>query len=255
MPTELPKSLNVFWTVSAALSLWLLIIHAPPVLVRRDAIRNPAFVWHMIGIYSVSLGCIINALVTPSVWGGRGKAWHIWSGRWAMIGGVVGASSGAWLAWHELQYLPLGFVIWISAIGVVQLYAQVKGYNAIREFRTIKEQLALAEVAGESEVVLNKLRDEQRRLLNIHIHYMILLFVVACGFPAGLRLGEVIGQARAGLSVIVIYLGQFFWFFPYSRRMKVPPPSQQLSGEGSSTDKLVALEPDETTRLHEDQSL
>ena len=107
----LPKNLSIYWSISTVLAFWFLFIHAPPLLIKRDAIRDAPFMLHLFGAYSVYLGCVFNALLTPSTIGGKARPWHIGVGRFAMIGGLFGIVFGYWKSWIPFGATPMSFAI------------------------------------------------------------------------------------------------------------------------------------------------
>ena len=93
----------------------------------------------------------------------------------------MGFYTGIVLTWFILEPAQnLGSSIGITCGGVAQTISQFLGYFAkAGEFKSQRELLSL--------------EDEQDKYLTIHIISMINLFVFACGIPALMRLGEVIG--------------------------------------------------------------
>ena len=199
----LPKNLSIYWSISTVLAFWFLFIHAPPLLIKRDAIRDAPFMLHLFGAYSVYLGCVFNALLTPSTIGGKARPWHIGVGRFAMIGGLFGIVFGYWKSWIPFGATPMSFAIPISIGGIAQLIAQIVGYKSIKEFQRLKSQIEEMEASGiDSSVELDDLKVEKEKALKGHIFAMIVLFAAACGVPGAVRVAELFGKMQLILLIV-----------------------------------------------------
>jgi len=100
----------------------------------------------------------------------------------------MGFVTGAILVWFIYDYSEnWGFSIGITFGGIQQMFAQYRGYKAIRSFQNIKLQIASGKYKGKE---LKVLQDEQDKQLSIHIENMVALFVMACGIPAFIRISE-----------------------------------------------------------------
>mmetsp|Transcript_2546 Transcript_2546/g.4358 ORF Transcript_2546/g.4358 Transcript_2546/m.4358 type:complete len:251 (+) Transcript_2546:79-831(+) len=221
MTPNLPKNLNAYWTISAFLAFWFLFIHTPPVIVERNAIKSVRFMTHLFAVYIIYLGCIVNAMWTPSSLSEKARGYHIWVGRLAMVGGLVGFSSGVSLAWYPYGVLPIGFAAFITGLGLIQLYAQYFGYAAIKRYQCLQKQIESLERAPddceeteEGTQDVEYLREQKKEALQSHVFHMVMLFVVACGFPAGLRVAAFFGT-HAMLALVVIYVVLSFMVKPY----------------------------------------
>ena len=199
----LPKNLSIYWTISTVLAFWFLFIHAPPILIKRKAFNDVPFMLHLFGAYSVYLGCVFNALMTPSTAGGRVRVWHIRVGRFAMIGGIFGVVFGFWKSWIPFGAVSMDFAIASSIGGIVQLIAQIVGYKSIKEFQRLKSQIEEMEASGiESSVELDDLKVEKEKALKGHIFAMIVLFAAACGVPGAVRVAELFGKMQLILLIV-----------------------------------------------------
>ena len=201
----LPKNLSIYWTISTVLAFWFLFIHAPPILIKRKAFNDVPFMLHLFGAYSVYLGCVFNALMTPSTAGGRARVWHIRVGRFAMIGGIFGVVFGFWKSWIPFGAVSMDFAIPISIGGISQLIAQYIGYSSIKQFQRLKAQIQEMEASGiESSAELDGLKDDKEKALKRHIISMIALFAAACGTPAAMRVAELFGSNQLILVIVFI---------------------------------------------------
>ena len=185
---EVPETLNIYWVLGTCLCVWFLWIHSPAVLLAEDFIP-PLLYIHLFGVYTIYMACVHNTLLTPSTFGGAARPFHIWVGRFGLILGVIGFVSGFILTWLTNQTYPLSFTIGITSGGIGQMFAEVGGYKAIRKYKEIKAQLEAASPHMDDEERF-RLEDEQDKNLIIHISTMIILFFLACGIPALMRVTD-----------------------------------------------------------------
>lgn len=212
----LPKTINVYWLAVTVLMVWFLFVHAPPYL-RAKTNMDAVFAWHLVGAYTISLVCILNAAITPSFWNGQAKLLHIWAGRLGMIAGATSFFLGAicsWWPWRA-HLPPRAFAIAITLGGVYQVGMQYRGYTAIRRFQALKlqieelQQQQKAKGAENNETLLVLIRDKDVALRR-HIESMLSLFVLGCGAPAFIRVVMAVSVISPLLSVtgaIVILVG------------------------------------------------
>ena len=194
-----PSSLNLYWVAATALAVWFLLIHSPPILLDRQILQRPLFLIHIVGAYTVYLACIHNT--------GRNAfatlASHIVIGKIGMLCGVIGFVGGLVCVitqWHELDK---GFSIGITIGGSLQMMLQSKGYQAIQEYRRIKEQQQQQSTDQPwSAEDIAALQHQRNNALRTHICCMVGLFVSACGTPALMRLVDKLGfQSTTALLV------------------------------------------------------
>jgi hypothetical protein len=229
---HLPPAFNIPWAIASALCLWFLFIHAPVVLLSQDHIKPLLYV-HLIGAYSIYLVCLHNTLFTPSTLGGAARPFHIWAGRIGLLLGVMGFYTGFVLTWFILEPAQnLGFSIGITYGGIAQMQVQFLGYRAIRRFQKVKAKIEAGEFENQRELL--SLEDEQDQHLAIHITSMINLFVLACGIPALIRLGEAIGNIVLLPSIIILYSVSYFMARPIMEKMRTKRASER--GVGDSED-------------------
>jgi hypothetical protein len=242
------KTLNVYWVSVTAVMVWFLFVHSPPYLWKRahkDGSLDIPFALHLMGAYSISLACIVNALFTPSTLNGAAKPYHVWIGRFGMIAGIIAFLLGSYCSWWPWRrYLPeRSFAIAITGGGVFQVWFQFVGYRAIRRYQTLKAQIEDLRTAKEQNGVpsstntelnsggmLDALEEEKRKALSTHIGSMIALLVIGCGGPAFIRLvGEFgfSGLSSFGISVAILIAVTIF----YSASFKVPEQEQASVGE------------------------
>lgn len=200
---SLGKNVNLYWIGASGLAIWFLFIHSPPILRARHVLMDPAFVWHLLGAYSIYLACIHNTLVTPSV----ARSQHVWVGRIGMIMGVVGFGFGLYISWWPWRDLPpRGFSIGITIGGIAQIVLQLQGYTSIRRFKALRERLSEAP-GNESDTLMvdrEELERDKAKALSAHIESMISLFVVACGTPAAMRIAGKFGAGGAPVIVLLV---------------------------------------------------
>jgi hypothetical protein len=197
------KNVNLYWIGASGLAIWFLFIHSPPILRARHALMDPAFVWHLLGAYSIYLACIHNTLVTPSV----ARSQHVWVGRIGMILGVVGFGFGLYIAWWPWRDLPpRGFYIGITIGGIAQIVLQIRGYASIRRFKALRERLSEAPSTESDTLMVDReeLEADKAKALITHIESMISLFVIACGTPAAMRIAGKFGAGGAPVIVLLV---------------------------------------------------
>ena len=199
---EVPATLNIYWVLGTCLCVWFLWIHAPIVLLAKDYIPPLLYV-HLFGVYAVYMACVHNTLLTPSTFGGAARPFHIVVGRFGLILGVVGFVSGFILTWLTKESYPLGFSIGITSGGIGQMMAQYTGYKAIRKFKEIKAQLEASSQEDIDQDERFRLEDEQDKQLIIHISQMFILFFLACGIPALMRMADSLGTLSLVLFIIL----------------------------------------------------
>lgn len=203
---KLPKNLSIYWVASLALAAWLFFVHAPPLLIKIGLIHRPLLMLHLLGVFSIYGGCLFNTLFTPSSLNGRARAYHVLVGRIAMVGGVFGALSGAWLTWVPFGNTSMSFAIPITVGGVAQLITQVIGYIYIKKFQRLKAEIAAFQEQNATKEVPEDLQREKDNALRVHIMCMVLLLTAACGNPASIRLAALFRthQLIINLSFLVL---------------------------------------------------
>ena len=158
----------------------------------------------------IYIACVFNTIITPS----RSKSLHTWVGRAGLILGVWGFGWGAWLSWGRPN-VDKTFAISITIGGVIQLICEAMGYDAIRKYKAIGEQLKSMPPNTSPDVVA-ELEAKRKGHLMTHVGYMLGLFVQACSIPAIIRLTDFGGLpllllAIGGLNVINhFYTENFF---------------------------------------------
>jgi hypothetical protein len=194
-----PGSTNLYacWTAATAICVWFLFVHAPPTLRHRYPIGGiPPLLWfHLIGAGGVYLGCVHNAICTPSI---VGPVWHGTVGRIALILGIVGFCTGLILAARKIANDPV-FAIGITIGGVAQMVCQYYGYVSIKRYQTLRDETERS--SSQSA--------EMQTALEGHVANMISLFVQACGIPALIRLAEgfsIAGRHYVGVALPVLIL-------------------------------------------------
>lgn len=215
--TVLP-TLNLQWIVATSLCIWFLFIHTPPVLLARDFIA-PLFYVHLFGAYSIYLVCAHNTLLTPSTLGGAARPFHIWIGRVGLVLGIVGFVAGFILTWyiHDASK-DLGFSIGVTYGGIAQMQLEFTGYRAIKQYQEVKFLIETSTFKNPEE--RNTLEKEQEIHLSNHIVAMIRLFVLACGIPALMRVGETIGNKYLPILFLFIYFLSYFLCKTFLKKMK-----------------------------------
>lgn len=202
------KNLSLYWVAATAVGVWFLFVHSPPILSERQVWKDPLFLAHLIGVFAVYLACMHNALFTPTTFA-CAKTFHVWIGRIGLVMGVVGFLSGFTLTWTRIAGDDWGFSISITAGGVLQMYAQTRGYVAIKMYQAHQQELT-RNTGGElfSSGVREELELARDEALKQHIFYMIVLFVMACGIPGIIRFIEAEGLDGA-IWPILVALGLF----------------------------------------------
>eukprot|EP00438_Fugacium_kawagutii_P028672 Skav214050 [mRNA] locus=scaffold2017:366117:367035:- [translate_table: standard] len=120
------KNLTIYWFGATGLLLWFFFIHAPPVLIKDHVLQRPILSLHLCGALGISAACIHNSLLTPSLFEGQARPFHVYIGRF----GLISFCFGAYVAWFQCD--DLGFATMISLGGLAQLNAQRNGYRAIQ---------------------------------------------------------------------------------------------------------------------------
>jgi len=191
---------------------------------------KPLLYVHLIGAYSIYLVCLHNTLFTPSTLGGAARPFHIWAGRIGILLGIMGFYTGIVLTWFILEPAQnLGFSIGITYGGIAQMHLQFLGYRAIRRFQKVKAKIEAGEFENQRELL--SLEDEQDEYLVIHITSMINLFVFACGIPALMRLGEVIGYIFLLPLITIMPCVSYFMVRPIIERMRTKRASERGAGD------------------------
>jgi hypothetical protein len=183
-------SRSIYWFFAAALAIWFLFIHSPPILLERHAFSDFPFVAHLLGAYSIYIACIVNTLITPSTYHGKGHRWHVRIGRVGMGFGLISFVFGVYCTWwpYRTNRPPLGFSIGITIGGILQIAAQYIGYTAIKTYQALKVQVNEMEKCNLHGEALDTLKHQMDSALRNHVYCMVSLFVAACGVPAGMRL-------------------------------------------------------------------
>jgi hypothetical protein len=186
---SLPKP-TIYWIFSVTLAIWFLFIHSPPIILERHGLSDIPFVVHLFAAYSIYIVCIINTLITPSTFNGKAYVWHVWIGRVGMISGLISFILGAYCAWwpYRINRPSFGFSIGITIGGISQIAAQCFGYTAIRRYQALKAKINELEMQDQQGNEIESFKLQRDSALRFHVGSMVLLFVVACGIPAGMRL-------------------------------------------------------------------
>jgi hypothetical protein len=153
------------------------------------------FLIHLVGAYSVSIACMTNTLMTPSI---AGTTWHSWVGRIGNMSGLASFVAGAFCAWWPWRpHLPSrSFAIGITIGGIFQVAGQIDGYKAIQKYQHLKTEIQNIDSGP------NQQGDEDKKLsliaqrdaaLKAHVFNMIGVFAAGCGCPAGIRLLQEVG--------------------------------------------------------------
>lgn len=222
MVCHLHKNINLPWFAATGLAVWFLFIHTPSFWIHRKLIaRDVILAIHIIAASTIYLSCAHNCLFTPTfpnIFGKSSKFMHVWVGRIAMVAGIISFSLGAFLAWSRLGLDTVGgttlaFALPITIGGIAQLNAQYNGYFAIRQFKSLENDINVKLRQTEEPAVpkerkaylteeINILKLSQRKALRKHIGNMISLFVSACGIPAGIRLAELMTGGSDGVATM-----------------------------------------------------
>jgi len=209
------KNANLYWRLATGLAVWFLCFHTPVFWRQRRISRDTMLAVHIVTAAMVYLACVHNCLLTPSLHAVT-KWMHRWMGRIGLLSGLVSFSLGAFLAWSRLNRVgegstSLGFAIPITIGGILQLQCEYKGYRAIRKYKALQTEidaLRQAKMAGKMDRHrLQQLLVDQRVALGNHISWLLNLFVMACGIPAGIRLAEVFVPGDEGIQGILALLG------------------------------------------------
>ena len=130
-----------------------------------------------------------DTLLTPTTFKGAARLFHIWIGRIGLVLGIMGFITGAILVWFIYDHTEnWGFSIGITFGGIQQMVAQYRGYKAIQSFQNIKLRISSGEYNSEEKLIA--LQDEKDKQLSLHIENMVVLFIMACGIPALIRISE-----------------------------------------------------------------
>jgi hypothetical protein len=280
-----PSTLHYGWVAATALCVWFLLYHAPRVLRERDSRIAPLLWVHLVGAYGIYMGCVHNALLTPSV---VGAAWHKWVGRVALVLGIVGFTAAfvyTWWWWSDVnQNLP--FAIGVTMGGIAQISSQYLGYVHIKEYQRYRDLLLLLEqesgvvVAAAAAVPNNangttratSVRDEKAAVyraardvaLEKHVANMISLLLLACGIPALVRLAESSHHLPLTLPLLIgasiVIAQQYVRFFHrkiHRRHTTAPRPriaaddddDDSDDGGGATDGELDQLQPDKNNNI------
>lgn len=193
-----------FWLAASSLAIWFLLIHAPVWLWRQDVARrqDPWLILHLCGAAGIYLVCVHNAMFTPStpmplawLFAERTRAHtadkftcrtaHVWFGRLGMILGVIGVTTGAYMIWVR-QEGERTFGIGVTIGGALQLYAQLHGWKAIREYQRL-DKILCDDSSPIAEEEMKEVVQAKEKAVQAHIGYMLGLFCCACGIPAAIR--------------------------------------------------------------------
>lgn len=163
---------NAWWILGTTLGLWFLFVYTP----LHPPVFDSLFVLHLVPAGAVYLICMWNTFHTPSH-GPRYRVAHVWLGRTAIVLGVLGYAFGLIVAWPEGR-APIGLAIGLTIGGAAQMITGFLGLYFIRQKNT-----------------------------TAHILCMCGLFLAACGTPAAMRLGLVLGiPFGVGLPLFVTLL-------------------------------------------------
>lgn len=219
------KNVNGYWVCSTSFAVWFLFIHSPPLLRSRNLSRQPLFVIHLAGSYVVYLACIFNSINTGT--GGSNIKYHRLCGRVGLVAGTLAFIGGILLVVFNSDTLDVGFSIGITVGGFMQMRVQHAGYKAIREYQSIKRDIAALQwkksgktVVGavakpyredqheedrkDAETKLLGLKADRDRALREHVAAMIRLFVMACGMPGTIRLLDALGLESVWWNLVVL---------------------------------------------------
>ncbi|CAE7712580.1 unnamed protein product [Symbiodinium microadriaticum] len=152
------KNVNIYWLLGTGILSWFFFIHTPPLVEHLREFRRPIFLFHLTCAFGLCFACVHNTLLTPSVFDGKAKSFHVWVGRAGMVFGLASFVAGAYLAWCPVQ--DYGFSIPITIGGVLQLHSQKTGYGAIMQYKELKKRLA--DLNSESKEA-DEVRAEQQK--------------------------------------------------------------------------------------------
>ncbi|CAK8988899.1 unnamed protein product [Durusdinium trenchii] len=136
------KNFNIYWFGATLLLFWFFFIHAPPVLIQDHAKDRPLLCLHLCCAFSISVACIHNSLLTPSLFDGQAQPFHVWVGRVGLIAGIVSFCAGGYIAWFQQD--DLGFATGITIGGLLQLNAARLGYGSIQRCLDRRSTLRLS---------------------------------------------------------------------------------------------------------------
>mmetsp|Transcript_2868 Transcript_2868/g.6579 ORF Transcript_2868/g.6579 Transcript_2868/m.6579 type:complete len:247 (-) Transcript_2868:90-830(-) len=182
-------NLNAYWILGTALGLWFLFVHTPLVLSTR--IWDISFMLHL-GVTAVLyLACMWNTFHTPSH-GTRYKVLHVWFGRIAVLMNIVGLGSGflkLYVIGSSQPGKPYGgtFALGMTISGFLNIGVLCSGMISIFLWRHEEDPA------------------RRKSLLGLHQACMIGVFLVACGIPASIRLGEVLWQVAGSFWVMPLW--------------------------------------------------
>lgn len=237
------KNVNLSWIAATGLAVWFLFWHAPVFWKNRHILQTPRDVVlavHIVAAGIVYLACAHNCLVTPSVHP-LAKVSHTWIGRLGLLTGIIGFSLGTYLTWSRLTMgggaeavegsTTLGFSIPITIGGILQIICELRGFRAIRHYKSLRTMIEQLQLTGRSTCdygdELRKLREAQDGALRSHIDNMLSLFVMACGIPAGIRLAGVLSFGDEGVIGILAIGGVVYGLYTLRGRYinKMMPPA------------------------------
>jgi hypothetical protein len=187
--------LQFYWGLSTAVAVWFLLFHTPAFLRHRLVTTNRlVLALHLTGAGGLYIVCIHNSILTPGS-GGWKRFSHVWLGRLGMLLGIGGFVSGLYLVWGPIPAeQPFGTII--SLGGCLQLFSQVQGFRAIRNYHRVEATTDASDPASVAQ--------RREAFLKAHIGYMTSLFVMACGIPAAIRLTE--GKGLVAILVVIYAL-------------------------------------------------
>lgn len=204
-----------YWLAATALAFWFLAIHVPQYFITNHEERGDLLLHlHIVCAGGIYVACVHNAWCTPHSqrYAGRfprdtaagatshhhhlSRISHVWIGRIGMLLGVLGLVTGYYMVWirprldSSARPVDSTFGIAISIGGGFQLWAQIMGWRAIRNYQKIKEQQQTVVEEHATPHQLARLDEQAKDALRKHVGYMIGLFCCACGIPAALRIAN-----------------------------------------------------------------
>jgi hypothetical protein len=203
------KNVNLYWAATTALAIWFLGVHTPPFWKQRHLLHigDITLATHIVTASTVYLVCAHNCLVTPSIH----RTAHVWMGRFGLWSGGISFTLGAYLAWSRLTLdennrvqgsTTLGFAIPITVGGILQIYCEVVGYRAIRQYQKLRQDfIKHPTIPNEQRTAL---QNQLHTALKTHISCMLGLFVLACSIPAGIRLAISMAGTDDGLLPVLL---------------------------------------------------
>lgn len=201
--TNLSKNAHVYWVATSAIAIWFLFIHSPPILIERRVFHDPPFLFHLIGAYTIYLACMFNTLFTPSMLDGKARPLHVFVGRVGMVAGVLGFIGGLYCSWWPSRNMDKGFAIGVTIGGSFQVFFQLKGYRAIKNYKRLKVQIEEMMITETNGPDLADLTLQKDKALEIHIFSMIGVFLPACSIPATIRIVDMIPNPNLGVISLV----------------------------------------------------